>query len=141
MIAIDPAMYPSREQLELLGAFSDGEPVWMVSLQRFRDVAVYPDDEAPTPAITGRQAYARYGEALRPIVERHGGRVVAIADMRGVLIGTGSAEVDMITTLEFPDVATWQAVMGLDEVKQISVHRVAGLDSQVLFLASPRNEI
>jgi uncharacterized protein (DUF1330 family) len=139
MIKIDPAMYPTREQLGLLADFQPGEPVWMVSLQRYRDVAEYPESEGAP--ITGREAYGRYGEALRPIVEEHGGRVIAVAEMRGLLIGNGEADFDTMTTLEFPDVATWQSVMALDTVKEISRHRVAGLESQVLFLAAPRDTI
>ena len=136
---LEMAEGPTRDQLRLLRQWNGDEAVWMVSLLKFRQQADYA--EGAGERVTGRQAYARYGDALEPIVNAGGGRLVAMGDYRGLFIGAGEADFDVITIVEFPSSGQWFDILASEEVKAISHHRVAGLEAQLLFLAAPRASV
>jgi uncharacterized protein (DUF1330 family) len=130
---------PTREQLAALRDAKIDGPLWMISLLKFRAVARYNDD--PDCKISGREAYARYDDGLEPFVNAAGGRVVAMGDYKGLFIGSGDADFDVATIVEFPSVGHWFGVLNSTEVTAISHHRKAGLEKQLLFLATPRMSI
>jgi uncharacterized protein (DUF1330 family) len=136
---LEMAEGPNRDQLRMLRQWNGDDAVWMISLLKFRERAVYPDDLGE-PA-SGREAYARYGDALEPIVNAGGGRLVAMGDYRGLFIGSGEVDFDVITIVEFPSSGQWFDILASDAVKAISHHRIAGLEAQLLFLAAPRTSV
>jgi uncharacterized protein (DUF1330 family) len=130
---------PTREQLAQLRALKLDRALWMISLLKFRTFAQYEDGS--DKEMSGRDAYARYGDALEPFVNAAGGRLVAMGDYKGLFIGSGAFDFDVATIVEFPSVARWFDLLNSKDVLAISVHRKAGLEKQLLFLAEPRTAI
>jgi uncharacterized protein (DUF1330 family) len=130
---------PTREQLAHLRSLTLDRALWMISLLKFRTVALYEDGR--DKELSGRAAYARYGDALQPFVNAAGGRLVAMGDYKGLFIGSGAFDFDVATIVEFPTVVGWFELLNSKDVLAISLHRKAGLEKQLLFLAEPRTSV
>ena len=75
------SIYPSKEQFQTLLAGPKDQPVVMLNLLRFKERA-----DGPDAGLSGQEAYRRYSDVMRKIVESHGGRI----------LWTGRAEVAAI---------------------------------------------
>lgn len=109
------------------------KPVSMVNLLKFRERAKY---DAPLPNglptnVSGREAYERYMDGVRILIEKLGGRIVYAGDVTGLLIGSG-ADFDMVAIAEYPSMAALMEMNQSKEFKAISHHRKAGLIGQLL---------
>jgi len=135
----DNAVYPTREKLMELAGSEDKSPVVMLNLLKFREVAEYKDGR--DEKISGREAYMRYGEAMRSIVEAGGGRMLISADLKDVVVGEVSDLWDVVAMVEYPSAAGFFAIAASPEVAEIGVHREAGLAGQLLIRSSLNSEI
>ena len=74
---------------------------------------------------------------MQNVIERNGGRVVFGGDIASLVIG----EVDDIwhtcVLVEYPSAAAFAAIVTSPEVMEIGVHRVAGLEGQLLIRLTP----
>jgi uncharacterized protein (DUF1330 family) len=104
----------------------------MLNLLKFREKAVYKDGRADD--ISGREAYQRYSNAMTKIVEREGGRILFAGRIAGVVIGEIEGVWDVAAIMEYPSRAAFQRIVTLPEVNEISVHREAGLEGQLLIM-------
>ncbi len=130
----DISVYPTREKLMEVAGSTDPEPVIMLNLLKFRDVAEYKDGRPDK--ISGREAYMRYGEAMRGFVEAGGGRMLISADLKDVVVGEVSDLWDVVALVEYPSAAGFFAIAASPEVMEIGVHREAGLAGQLLIRSS-----
>jgi uncharacterized protein (DUF1330 family) len=124
------AVYPKREQLEALLASPDDQPVVMLNLLRFKSAATAPDTGA-----SGREAYARYGDKMRALVESRGGRILWTGRVDAQVIGD-SADFDAVALVEYPSRKVFVEIATSPEVAAIGVHRAAGLEGQWLIAAT-----
>lgn len=68
---------PSRANFEAFKALPRDEPIHMLNLLLYRDVAEYPaGHEHARKGWTGRRAYEEYGTSSGPIFRRVGGTIV-----------------------------------------------------------------
>jgi len=134
---VENALYPTRERLgELLGD-SGTEPIVMLNLLRFRARAEYPDGRKTE--LTGRQAYNIYGEAMRKVVEREGGKFLFGAEVKSLVIGMVEELWDVAALVEYPSSASFARIASSPEVAEIGVHRAAGLEGQLLIRVTQRS--
>jgi uncharacterized protein (DUF1330 family) len=125
------AIEPTAEQVKRLAASSDGGPIVMVNLLRFKDEAGPPDE-----GVSGAEAYARYAAAIPPFLERAGGRLLnAVACQEGV-IGPHDHEWDMVALVEYPSREAFLGMVTDPEYLEIHQHRVAALADSRLILSS-----
>ena len=133
---VENALYPTRERiLELIGDTS-AEPIVMLNLLKFRATAEYPDGRKTD--LTGRQAYNLYGEAMRKVVEREGGKFLFMADVKSLVIGMVDDMWEIAALVEYPSSAAFARIASSPEVTEIGVHRAAGLEGQLLIRVSQR---
>tara|TARA_R110000824_G_scaffold118960_15_gene272344 strand:+ start:37021 stop:37437 length:417 start_codon:yes stop_codon:yes gene_type:complete len=130
----DIAVYPEREKLMELAGSTDTNPIIMLNLLKFRDVAKYSDGRESK--LSGREAYMLYGEKMRDIVTSGGGRMLISADLKDVVIGKVSDLWDVVALVEYPSAAGFFAIAASPEVMEIGVHREAGLEGQLLIRSS-----
>ena len=71
----------------------------MLNLLRFKDRA---DGIDAGDGISGAEAYARYGAAVAPFLERAGGRLVLALAASESVIGPFAGEWDMVLVVEYP---------------------------------------
>jgi uncharacterized protein (DUF1330 family) len=126
------AIYPTREQIQTLLDHPSDAPVVMVNLLRFKERA-----DAPDTGLTGSEAYALYGDRMRGIVERHGGRILWTGRVDSVAITDGEQRYDAVALVEYPSRKAFVAIATSPEVAEIGVHRAAGLESQWLIATTP----
>ena len=121
------AIYPTPEQIAALLAGPDDQPVVMLNLLRFK-----PRADGPDEGVSGEEAYRSYAQAMREIVESSGGRFVWMGRVESVVIGDADAHFDVIGLVEYPSRRTFVEIATSDRVRDIGVHRTAGLESQWL---------
>jgi len=126
------AIYPTPEQIERLLAGPPDQPVVMLNLLRFKPAA-----DAPDAGLTGQQAYRLYADAMQPFVESKGGRILWVGRVDSQVIDTGGEGFHMIALVEYPSRQAFVAIATDPHVREIGVHRAAGLESQWLIAATP----
>lgn len=129
-------VYPTPQQITALATDSSPEPVVMLNLLKFRPKAEYADGR-PTD-LTGAQAYMLYGQKMRTIVEREGGKFLFVGEIKSLVIGAVEDNWDVAAMVEYPSAAAFARIVTLPEVAEIGVHRTAGLAGQLLIRVSQR---
>ncbi len=125
---------PTPEQFAALAASEDDGPVQMLNLLRFKDLADGIDGD---DALSGAEAYARYGAAVAPFLERVGGRVVvALATVESV-IGPVPGEWDMVLVVQYPSRRAFISMITDPDYLAIHQHRAAGLADSRLVACTP----
>ena len=129
---VENTVYPAPAGIQALGQDSSSTKIAMLNLLKFRDKAIYKDGRPDD--ISGREAYQRYATPMTKIVEREGGRVLFAGKIAGLVIGEVGQSWDLAAIMEYPSRAAFQRIVTLPEVAQISVHREAGLEGQLLIM-------
>jgi uncharacterized protein (DUF1330 family) len=121
---------PTPDQSKAAFERDDGQPIYMLNLLKFRDKAVYADGRETD--LSGREAYALYGRAMRKLVSEAGGELMFSARIRGLLIGEVEDAWDAVGIMKYPSFKAMSAITSSLEYAEIHVHRDAGLEGQVL---------
>jgi uncharacterized protein (DUF1330 family) len=126
---------PTAERaMAFFGGEEDG-PFVMVNLLKFKPRAEYSD--GTDGHLTGAQAYARYGEGVRKLVEGLGGRVRYSGRVTGLMLGEVEELWDMVALAEYPSLAAFRAMAMSPEMHAIEHHRKAGLAGQLNIRTKP----
>jgi uncharacterized protein (DUF1330 family) len=133
---VENAVYPTPEQIEVLRNDPSTEPIVMLNLLKFRDKAQYPDGRKTD--LTGMQAYMLYGEAMRKVVVREGGKFVFLGAIKYLTVGAVENLWEMAALVEYPSASAFAKIATSPEVGEIGVHRAAGLEGQLLICVSQR---
>ena len=123
-------IYPRPEQIRALLASDLAGPIRMLNLLKFRPRAEYADGRATV--LSGREAYALYGEKMAPYVESRGGRVIYSSAAGCLVIGDGELEWDAVAIMEYPSKEEFVKIATSPDVAEFAVHRTAGLEHQLL---------
>ena len=121
------SQYPNPERLAALTQSEEPGPVVMLNLLKFKARA-----DAPDAGISGADAYAKYGQAMRVIVEEGGGRFIWAGRVTGMVIGESDVDFDMVALVEYPSRQAFVKIVSDARVQSIGVHRAAGLLGQWL---------
>lgn len=132
-------VYPPHSRIEELLADDSADRVVMLNLLKFREKAQYADGRASD--LSGREAYDLYGVAMQEIVESNGGRVLFGGDIASVVIGEVGEVWDTCVLVEYPSAAAFARLVVSPEVMEASVHRVAGLEGQLLLRVAQREAV
>ena len=121
------AIYPNPEQIkELLDGPAD-QPVVMVNLLKFK-----PRADASEGDASGQEAYGRYAEQMRKVVESGGGRFIWAGRVDSMVIGEEDPGFHVVALVEYPSGQKLLEIAGSQKVREIGEHRSAGLESQWL---------
>jgi uncharacterized protein (DUF1330 family) len=121
------AQYPTPEQIQQLLAGPADTPVVMVNLLRFKDRA-----DAPDEGVAGVEAYRRYGEPMRKLVEERGGRFLWMGRVDSFVIGASDTPFDVVALMEYPSRRAFVEIVNDPRVRELGAHRAAGLEGQWL---------
>jgi uncharacterized protein (DUF1330 family) len=123
---------PEREQLAAFLAQQDEGPVVMINLLRYRERAAYPEGSGFEPC-SGREAYARYGEAVREHLDAVGGRPIWLGSVVGTVIAPEGETWDDAILVEYPSRKAFLEMVARPAYQAIAVHRSAALaDSRLI---------
>ena len=125
------SIQPRPHQMQaVIAEVPQGVPVVMLNMLRFRETAAYPDER---PAVSGRQAYAKYSAVAVKIVEKVGGRLVWFGQAMGSVIGPPDEDWDHIFLVRYPSIETFMEMIRSAAYRDIVVHRSAALaDSRLI---------
>ena len=121
---------PSPERMgEFFGPDAPDSPFVMVNLLKFKDQAEYADGRDTD--LSGREAYALYGAAVRKLIDELGGRSIYSGPVTGLMLGEVDELWDMVALVEYPNSAAFQAMVTSEAYQAAHVHRDAGLAGQL----------
>lgn len=127
---LTPALLPTSAQIEAAHARDDGTPIFMLNLLRFRERAAYADGRASD--LSGRDAYALYGQAMLRMVMAAGGSLTFFGEVRGLLIGAADEAWDQVAVMMYPSFKVMSEITASPAYAEIHLHREAGLAEQLL---------
>lgn len=121
------ALYPTKPQIEALLASPETGPVVMLNLLRLKERATEPD-----VGMSGAEAYQRYADRMRALVEGRGGRFLWVGRVDTQVIGDGADGFQRAAIVEYPSRRIFVEIATSPEMLEIGVHRAAGLEGQWL---------
>lgn len=132
------ATWPTADQIETFLAGPPDQPVVMLNMLTFKDVAEDPDTGE---TVSGKEVVRRYSRAMKGFVERGGGTFVLGADIDSQVIGAGGEQFAFVGIMRYPSRGRYLELAGDPEVAAtIGRYREAGLESQWLFAMTEVSE-
>lgn len=130
---------PTRAQFETFKGLDRDQPIDMLNLVRFRDLANYPGDhELARDGLTGADAYALYGADSRDVFQRVGGSIIWRSGFEGTLIGPDDDIWDVIFVARYPTAHAFLAMVTDRDYKRAVVHRQAAVATSRLIRTAAR---
>lgn len=127
-----PSIMFDSERIRAFTGEPDDGPIVMINLLRFRERAEYPAGFDATPC-SGEEAYARYAEAVFPLLRARGAKLVWRGRADGVLIGPADESWDDALLVEYPERSVFVGMVTSPEYRAILPHRNAALaDSRLI---------
>ena len=129
-----PHLDPSRENWEQFKSLPRDTPIHMLNLIRLRDLADYPEGHPNHgKGLTGREAYAIYGNAFQALVADDGAAMVWQAPLECVVTGP-PGEWDEAFVMGYPNSGTFMAMVKNPRyVAEALPHRTAAVaDSRLI---------
>ena len=111
-------------------------PLTMLNLLRYRPTADYGTD-SESDVLSGRDAYQRYLEEIRPIIAGVGGKLLFRGVFQQMLIGPEAEQWDDALLVEYPSQQAFINMISSPEYQAISHHRKAALlDSRLMAMTA-----
>lgn len=127
-----------RAQFEIFKSLPRDTPINMLNLVQFFDRAEYPADHAlADEGLTGAQAYANYGAASSPVLQRVGGTIIWRGGFEVSLIGDASETWDAMFIAQYPNAGAFLAMVTDPEYQKAIVHRQAAVMNSRLIRSAP----
>lgn len=123
-------LQPNTDQVRAFRDRATGEPIQMLNLLKFKEVAAYQDDDKQS--LSGQDAYYLYVAGFRRVMEPKGSKVLFSGDARGFLIGEGEGEWDAVMLIEYPSTQVMLDMFRDEEYQKVQIHREAALEGQLL---------
>ena len=126
---------PDESQLASFAAqYPADRPVVMLNLLHFADQAHYLPEQNAEPC-TGREAFVRYGGAVMPLIEAHGGEQLWQGAQRTMLIGPDDKDWHLVVLVKYPSAQAFVDMVTSEAYQAIVYHRAAALvDSRLIAL-------
>jgi uncharacterized protein (DUF1330 family) len=118
---MSPSITPNVEQFHQLAAAPDEGPVVMVNLLKF----------------TERDAYMRYGDAAKRMVEEQGGRLLWAGRGEQVLIGDPEEDWDLVVAVEYPSRQAFMEMVSRPDYLNAHADRERGLERTIVIACAP----
>lgn len=125
---------PTREAFDAFKALPRDEPIHMLNLIRYRDLAAYPDGhEHAGKGWSGERAYQEYGKASGPIFQRVGGSIIWRGAMQAMLTGPDDKQWDTAFIARYPHAGAFLEMVTDPDYRIAVINRQAAvLDSRLI---------
>lgn len=128
---------PSRTNFDAFKALPRDEPIHMLNLLLYRDLAVYPEGhQHHGNGWTGRRAYEEYGKTSGPIFRRVGGEIVWRGRFQTMVTGPDDKRWHDGFVAQYPNSAAFLEMVKDPAYQLAVVNRTAALvDSRLIRFA------
>jgi len=125
---------PQREQFDAFKALPRDQPIHMLNLVRLNAVANYPEGHPNHGrGMSGLEAYRAYGRETRALFNSLGGRQIWAGQPEGVVTGPTDEHWDIAFIAEYPNAATFLAMVTNPDYREWVKHRQAAVaDSRLI---------
>jgi uncharacterized protein (DUF1330 family) len=123
------ALEPNEEQITGFLAPSDGRPIYMLNLLKYKDKAEYADGR--DTELSGRDAYLVYGVAVIERLAAVKGGIIFSGTVSRLMLGEVEELWDDVAIAMYPSRAAMLEMISSPEYQDIAVHREAGLAGQL----------
>ena len=125
---------PTREAFDAFKALPRDRPIAMLNLIRYRAQATYPADHpAAAEAMSGADAYRRYGRESGPVFARVGGTILWRGAPALTLIGPPDEAWDAAFVARYPTAGAFLEMVTDPDYQRAVVHRQAAVaDSRLI---------
>jgi len=125
-------LHPEEPHLgEFLASYPANTPVVMLNLLKFNVQANYlPEDEAQP--CSGGQAFARYAQAVTPLITACGGSQVWQGRPAAMLIGPQDKGWNLAALVKYPSAQAFIDMVSSPAYQAVSFHRTAALEDSRL---------
>ncbi len=120
---------PNDEQIAGFSEPGPDGPIYMVNLLKFKDKAQYEDGRETD--LTGEEAYGIYATAVSKLLVKFGGGGMFSASVERLMLGEVEELWDKVAIAMYPSRSAMMDMMRSDEMREIGVHRAAGLAGQL----------
>ena len=130
---------PTRAQFEVFKDLNRDQPIEMLNLVRLRAKAAYPEGHAlAQDALSGAEAYARYGQGSGPVLARVGGSILWRGGFQAMLIGPGDEAWDHVFIARYPTAHAFLEMVTDPAYREAVVHRQAAVETSRLIRCAPQ---
>jgi uncharacterized protein (DUF1330 family) len=126
---------PTKGQIQALVESELETPVVMLNLLKFAEPSGGNGGggREGSQSGTGRDSYARYGDRVRSMLEKVGGRVLWQGRADSVVIGGEADDWDAVILVEYPSRKAFLEMTSSPKYEEVSKDRTAGLaDSRLI---------
>ena len=134
---VENKVMPSEKQMEEFLEEGNDEPIFMVNLLKFKEKAEYPDKRETD--LSGREAYAIYGEEVVKHLEKVGGKPIFGSDVTRLMLGEVEELWDQVAIAMYPNRKAMLKMISDPDYIESAQHRVAGLAGQLNIETKIRN--
>jgi uncharacterized protein (DUF1330 family) len=121
---------PTKDQIQALLDSDLDTPVVMLNLLKFAEGS---RSENSDEGGSGRDSYARYGDRVRSMLEKVGGRILWQGRGDSVVIGGDADDWDAVILVEYPSRRAFLEMTSSPRYQDVSKDRTAGLaDSRLI---------
>ena len=121
---------PTKDQIQALLDSDLDAPVVMLNLLKFAERS---SGENGDEGGSGRDSYARYGDRVRSMLEKVGGRILWQGRGDSVVIGGDADDWDAVILVEYPSRRAFLEMTSSPKYEDVSKDRTAGLaDSRLI---------
>ncbi len=130
---------PSRENFDLFKSLPRDEPVHLLNMIRFREMAHYPEGHPwAGHGWSGERAFEEYFTRVVPFIERLGGGIVWQGTFESVITGPAQFEWDKVFVMGFPTAGAFLALVTDPDYKaEVVDHRTAAVQDSRLVRYRP----
>jgi uncharacterized protein (DUF1330 family) len=134
----DQYVDPTRVQFDAFKALPRDAPVAMLNLVRYQERAAYPREHPyAREALSGAEAYARYGRESAGAFARAGGTILFAGSYQCMVIGPDDKHWHRIFVALYPSAAAFLGMLADPEYRAAVVNRTAGVETSRLMRLAP----
>lgn len=129
---------PQRAQFEAFKGLDRDAPLHMLNLVQFNDLANYPGDHTlARDALSGAEAYARYGTETAPILASVGGNIAWRGAFDLTFVGPADETWNAMFIAQYPSAHAFLEMITRPAYQQAVVHRQAAVKTSRLIRTQP----
>ena len=120
---------PSEQQARRFTEPGHDRPIYMLNLLKFKEKADYEDGRETD--LSGREAYELYEAGVKKLLQGIGGGIGFEGDVERLALGEVEELWDVVALAVWPSRQVMLEVMQSEDMREIGVHRTAGLAGQL----------